>query len=67
MSPVAMTTSTNTHFEPFVEALRTAPTAPGGSRGRFEYPTPLTLHTDAKAAADRLAREIAKEGYESLT
>lgn len=67
MSPVAMTTSTNAHFEPFVDALRTAPTAPGGSRGRLEYRAPLTLHTDAKAAADRLAREVAKEGYESLT
>ncbi|PSR74621.1 hypothetical protein PHLCEN_2v9687 [Hermanssonia centrifuga] len=43
--PVAL----DSQFGPFLEALKTAPTAP-----------------DAKAAADRLAREIAKVGYEAL-
>ncbi|KAG6866734.1 hypothetical protein C0991_011393 [Blastosporella zonata] len=38
-----------THFTPFFDALRTAPTAP-----------------DAKGAADRLAREVAKAGPQSL-
>ncbi|KAG6850942.1 hypothetical protein H0H93_005811 [Arthromyces matolae] len=50
MSPVAMQApSSTTHFTPFFEALRSAPTAP-----------------DAKAAADRLAREVAKAGPQSL-
>ncbi|OBZ68188.1 mRNA export factor elf1 [Grifola frondosa] len=50
MSPVAMPVSSESHFGPFLEALRTAPTNP-----------------DAKAAADRLAREVSKAGLESLT
>ncbi|GJE92231.1 hypothetical protein PsYK624_083840 [Phanerochaete sordida] len=45
-----MTVATDSQFGPFIEALRTAATAP-----------------DAKAAADRLAREVSKVGYESLT
>ncbi|KAG6920275.1 hypothetical protein DXG01_005044 [Tephrocybe rancida] len=49
MSPVAMPDAPVTHFSPFFDALRTAPTAP-----------------DAKGAADRLAREVAKAGPQSL-
>lgn len=68
MSPVAMATSTNSHFEPFIEALRSAPTAPGPSSVHFRKRlTLLTYHIDAKAAADRLAREVAKIGYEAFT
>ena len=66
MSPVAMATSTNSHFEPFTEALRSAPTAPGPSSVCIRL-TLLTYCVDAKAAADRLAREVAKIGYEALT
>ncbi|TFY69174.1 hypothetical protein EVJ58_g583 [Rhodofomes roseus] len=50
MSPVAMPVVSESHFTPFIEALRTAPTAP-----------------DAKAAADRLAREVSKMGFEALS
>ncbi|KAG6845309.1 hypothetical protein H0H87_011159 [Tephrocybe sp. NHM501043] len=49
MSPVAMPDAPVTHFTPFFDALRNAPTAP-----------------DAKGAADRLAREVAKAGPQSL-
>ncbi|KAJ7188054.1 P-loop containing nucleoside triphosphate hydrolase protein [Mycena filopes] len=47
MSPVAMPEPT--HFSPFIDALRAAPTAP-----------------EAKGAADRIAREVAKTGLQSL-
>ncbi|KAI0775749.1 P-loop containing nucleoside triphosphate hydrolase protein [Trametes elegans] len=50
MSPVAMSVTSDSHFAPLLDALRTAPTGP-----------------DAKAAADRLAREIHKTGLESLS
>ncbi|KAJ7268806.1 P-loop containing nucleoside triphosphate hydrolase protein [Mycena haematopus] len=49
MSPVAMPTVEPTHFTQFIDALRTAPTAP-----------------EAKGAADRIAREVAKTGLQSL-
>ncbi|KAJ7747379.1 P-loop containing nucleoside triphosphate hydrolase protein [Mycena metata] len=49
MSPVAMPATETTHFTPFIEALRAAPTAP-----------------EAKGAADRIAREVAKTGLQSL-
>ncbi|KAJ3540234.1 hypothetical protein NM688_g6257 [Phlebia brevispora] len=45
-----MVSTTDPHFEPLIEGLRAAPTAP-----------------DAKAAADRLAREVSKVGYDTLT
>ncbi|KAF9469882.1 P-loop containing nucleoside triphosphate hydrolase protein [Collybia nuda] len=55
MSPVAMTEVSNSpSFIPIIEALRSAPTAPG------------MLPEQAKAAADRLAREVSKSGPESL-
>lgn len=50
MSPVAMPVASDAHFEPLIDALRKAPTAP-----------------DAKAAADRLASEVAQTGLEALT
>ncbi|KII92907.1 hypothetical protein PLICRDRAFT_89417 [Plicaturopsis crispa FD-325 SS-3] len=49
MSPVAMPAPSDSAFAPFIDALRSAPTAP-----------------DAKAAADRLAREVHKVGLETL-
>ncbi|KAJ7772608.1 P-loop containing nucleoside triphosphate hydrolase protein [Mycena maculata] len=49
MSPVAMPAVEETHFTPFIDALRVAPTAP-----------------EAKGAADRIAREVAKNGLQSL-
>ncbi|TBU49489.1 P-loop containing nucleoside triphosphate hydrolase protein [Dichomitus squalens] len=50
MSPVAMSVASDSHFAPFLDALRTAPTGP-----------------DAKAASDRLAREVSNVGLDSLS
>ena len=53
-------------FSPWLEALRTAPTAPGKTTRQSSSNIPLTWILDAKAAADRLAREVSKAGIYSL-
>ena len=55
------------HLTPFLDALRTAPTAPGKPYAMFSAVRILTVMTsDAKAAADSLAREVQKEGLQAL-
>ena len=69
MSPVAMSVASDSYFAPFLDALRTAPTGPGeqGARSNvFQLPKDWIGSTDAKAAADRLAREISNVGLQSL-
>ena len=53
-------------FTPLFEALRSAPTAPGPSKFSLRISDRTDNHLDAKAAADRLAREVAKQGFQSL-
>lgn len=68
MSPVAMPdTSSSSPFTPLFEALRTAPTAPG-MWVAVSLSQSLTMMTtlDAKGAADRLAREVSKQGLQTL-
>jgi hypothetical protein len=61
-----MDTSTDSNFPALLESLRTAPTAPGN----FSLPNPtcteLKIVQDAKAAADKIAREVSKVGLEAL-
>lgn len=67
MSPVSMPVSPDSHFGSFIDALRTAPTAVGMCyTSFFMSSTTVDLVPDAKAAADRLAREVTKSGVESL-
>jgi elongation factor 3 len=66
MSPVSMLAPTETHFSTFIEALRSAPTAPGLSYNFPVFFVFLQRTADAKYAADRLAREVSKCGPESL-
>ncbi|KAF9049935.1 P-loop containing nucleoside triphosphate hydrolase protein [Panaeolus papilionaceus] len=69
MSPTAMTTAvpTTSPFPELFDALRSAPTAPGQSSFTYIF-TNLTIIVaiDAKAAADKIAREVAKIGPHSL-
>lgn len=53
-------------FTPWLNALRTAPTAPGEYYSPFKVAFAKPFALDAKAAADRLAREVAKTGIYSL-
>lgn len=69
MSPSAMPVATDSQFGPLIDALKTAPTAPGTCHMRppgIDGADPTSSALDAKAAADRLAREVSKVGYESL-
>jgi len=66
MSPVAMPDSPPTRFSPFFDALRSAPTATGRSEILINLLVADILPTDAKGAADRLAREVSKAGPQSL-
>jgi len=66
MSPVAMPDTFIPSFTPLFEGLRSAPTAPGHSSSPCIFLVALITITDAKAAADRLAREVAKNGFQSL-
>jgi hypothetical protein len=55
-------------FPPLFDSLKSAPTAPGMHRSlpacsiQWFY----FCHTDAKAAADKLAREVSKQGFISF-
>lgn len=68
MSPVAIIEMAPSTFSALFESLRTAPTAPGM---HFRVSDPLSSHhdwrTDAKAAADKLAREVSKQGLQSVS
>ena len=66
MSPVAMPDSPPTRFSSFFEALRSAPTATGRSEIFINPLFADILPTEAKGTADRLAREVAKAGPQSL-
>lgn len=61
-----MPESTTNPFTPLLEALRVAPTAPGQLTAPI-YPRWLLIYPpDAKAAGDKLAREVSKQGLQSL-
>ena len=62
MSPVAIPYTFDPSFSPLFEALRSAPTAPGRSYSSLLFVALITI-SDAKAAADRLAREVVKQGF----
>ena len=66
MSPIAMPVASDSQFGSLLDTLRAAPTAPGVYM-LFNCEDSAHGFADAKAAADRLAREVAKVGYESLT
>lgn len=66
MSPVAMPDTFVPSFTPLFEGLRSAPTAPGCSIFILHILIALITITDAKAAGDRLAREVTKQGFQSL-
>lgn len=68
MSPVAMPdTPSSSPFYALFEALRTAPTAPGMCpAGSLIRNLNLITTLDAKGAADRLAREVSKQGPQTL-
>lgn len=53
-------------FASLIEALKTAPTAPGKSLAYAHIALFLSTTTDARAAADKLAREVAKQGPQTL-
>lgn len=65
-----MTASTTSPFAGLIDALRTAPTAPG-ERNRLKHrimheTSIISSLSDAKGAADALAREVLKEGLQML-
>lgn len=65
MSPVAMPVSSDSQFATLLEELRTAPTAPGNEALSSSWLVAYRFFsTDAKAAADRLAKQVAKDGYQ---
>ena len=66
MSPVAIPDVGPSAFAPLLDALRTAPTAPGTAITLKPRSEGLIGHIDAKAAAEKLAREVAKHGFRSL-
>ena len=53
-------------FTPLFEGLRSAPTAPGPLNFSSLISNRTDNDIDAKAAADKLAREVAKQGLQSL-
>jgi hypothetical protein len=55
-------------FPPLFDSLKSAPTAPGTHRSlpAAPYTNSTFCHTDAKAAADKLAREVSKQGFFSI-
>jgi elongation factor 3 len=61
-----MSDALDSTFGPIIEKLRTAPTAPGALFIAFGIQSNLLHGPDAKAAADSLAREVAKTGLQSL-